>query len=85
MALQLGSMYFLASLMAVAVLSSTTQPEVVRNYLIALWLADMTHVGLTAHALGPQGMLDVGQWNAMTWGNIAFTVRAQSFARQDKS
>lgn len=74
-ALQLGNLYLLLCMIGLAVLSSTTEVKVVRNYLVALWIADIGHVALTWHALGHQNFVDVGGWNAMTWGNVGATVR----------
>jgi hypothetical protein len=71
---QLGNCYFLAFLVALAVLYTTTELAVVRNYLKALWIADITHVGLTMYALGYDRSVDVAGWNAMTWGNVGVTV-----------
>ncbi|KAH9884022.1 hypothetical protein F4778DRAFT_579802 [Xylariomycetidae sp. FL2044] len=73
-ALQLGNTYGLLFLLGVAVLYTTTEIRVVRNYLIALWLADITHVGLTCWILGYERSVDVGSWNATTWGNVGFTI-----------
>lgn len=42
--LQLGNIYLLLGLLGVAVLYATTEPKVVRNYLIALWLGDIGHL-----------------------------------------
>ncbi|KAI1398852.1 hypothetical protein F4819DRAFT_467194 [Hypoxylon fuscum] len=72
-ALQLGNCYGLLFLLGVAVLYTTTELKVVRNYLIALWIADISHVGVTCYLLGPDRALDVGSWNAVTWGNVGFT------------
>ncbi|KAK3336215.1 hypothetical protein B0T19DRAFT_32766 [Cercophora scortea] len=71
---QLGNCYGLAFLVAVAVLYSTTEIKVVRNYLIALWIADIGHVAITYLALGHDRAVDVGAWNPMTWGNIGATL-----------
>jgi hypothetical protein len=71
---QLGNCYFLAFLVALAVLYTTTELAVVRNYLKALWIADITHVGLTFHALGYERSVAIAEWNATTWGNIGITV-----------
>ncbi|KAK0729765.1 hypothetical protein B0H67DRAFT_559615 [Lasiosphaeris hirsuta] len=70
---QLGNCYLLAFLVGVAVLYTTTEIKVVRNYLVALWLADISHVGLTLHGIGYDKSLAVGEWNAMTWGNVGAT------------
>ncbi|KAF3069018.1 hypothetical protein GL218_08097 [Daldinia childiae] len=72
-ALQLGNTYGLLFLLGVAVLYTTTELKVVRNYLIALWIADISHVGVTCWLLGYDRTLDVGSWNAVTWGNVGFT------------
>lgn len=73
-ALQLGNLYLLLCMVGLAVLSSTTEVKVVRNYLVALWIADIGHIGLTWRALGHDNFGDVAKWNAMTWGNIGATV-----------
>ncbi|KAI0384348.1 hypothetical protein F5Y04DRAFT_227280 [Hypomontagnella monticulosa] len=72
-ALQLGNVYGLLFMVGVAVLYTTTELKVVRNYLIALWIADISHVGVTCWLLGWDRTLDVGSWNAVTWGNVGFT------------
>lgn len=43
-AYQLGNIYLLLAMVGVAVLYSTTEAKVVRNYVIALWIADIGHV-----------------------------------------
>jgi hypothetical protein len=63
-------------MLGVAVLFTSTELKVVRNYLWALWIADLGHVGLTAYLLGYDRFMAVGNWNAMTWGNIGATVRS---------
>jgi hypothetical protein len=73
-ALQLANMYLLAGMIGVAVLSTTAEVKVVRSYLVALWLADIGHVGLTWYGLGTVNLMDVSGWSAVTWGNIAATV-----------
>ncbi|CAK7265225.1 hypothetical protein SEPCBS119000_001403 [Sporothrix epigloea] len=72
---QLGNAYGLLFMVGVAVLYTTTELQVVRNYLVALLIADIGHVGLTVASLGPSRFAAVGEWNAMTWGNVGFTVR----------
>ncbi|CAJ2504539.1 Uu.00g119330.m01.CDS01 [Anthostomella pinea] len=73
-ALQLGNAYGLLALVGLMVLNTTTEVKVVRNYLIALWIADISHVGLTCWLLGYERSMDVASWNAVTWGNVGFTV-----------
>ncbi len=75
---QLGNGFGMAFMMAFAVLYASTELNVIRNYLIALWVADIGHVGLTLYALGWDGSLDVANWNPMTWGNVAVTVSGNS-------
>ena len=72
---QLGNCYFLAFLVAIAVLYSTSEIKVVRSYLVALWIADITHIGITLLGMGYDRSVAVGDWNAMAWGNIGATVR----------
>ncbi|KAI0468840.1 hypothetical protein F4859DRAFT_184435 [Xylaria cf. heliscus] len=72
-ALQLGNAYGLLFLVGVAVLYTTSELRVVRNYLVALLIADITHVGLTCWGLGYDRAVDVAGWNAVTWGNVGFT------------
>lgn len=71
---QLGNMYFLAFLVGVGVLHSSSEIRVVKNYLIALAVADLGHIMITAEALGREEMVDVKGWNAMTWGNLGVTM-----------
>ncbi|CAK7206270.1 hypothetical protein SEUCBS139899_009057 [Sporothrix eucalyptigena] len=70
---QLGNAYGLLFMVGVAVLYTSTELKVVRNYLVALLIADIGHVGLTIIALGTDRFAAVGEWNAMTWGNVGFT------------
>ncbi|KAI0099822.1 hypothetical protein GGR51DRAFT_564657 [Nemania sp. FL0031] len=72
-ALQLGNAYGLLFLVGVAVLYTTNELRVVRNYLVALLIADITHVGLTCWGMGYERTVDVATWNAVTWGNVGFT------------
>ncbi|KAJ5738524.1 hypothetical protein N7493_001679 [Penicillium malachiteum] len=73
LAYQLGNIYHLLFLVGVAVLHTSTEPKVLRNYLIALAIADVGHVYATYVAMGLDAFLDVGSWNALTWGNIGAT------------
>ncbi|KUI73182.1 hypothetical protein VM1G_08867 [Cytospora mali] len=72
-ALQLGNAYGLLFLVGVAVLYTTVELKVVRNYLVALWIADIGHVAVCYYVLGPDRFTDVGSWNSMTWGNVGAT------------
>ncbi|KAI1092888.1 hypothetical protein F5B19DRAFT_452145 [Rostrohypoxylon terebratum] len=71
---QLGNVYALLFLLGVTILHTTSELKVVRNYLICLGIADISHVGVTCWMLGFDRTLDVGSWNAVTWGNVGFTV-----------
>lgn len=73
-ALQLGNCYGLLFLAAVAVLYTTSELKVVRNYLIALWTADIGHIAVCYFGLGFDRFVDVASWNTMTWGNVGATV-----------
>lgn len=77
-ALQLGNTYGLVFLLASAVLYTTSEIKVVRNYLVACWLADLSHVYVCYHVLGWERFFDVAGWNSMTWGNVGVTVRGVS-------
>jgi len=72
-AYQLGNIYLLLGMVGIAVLYTTTEAKVVRNYVIALWLADISHVGITCYVMENQKLFDVVNWNAMAWGNIGVT------------
>ncbi|ORY60537.1 uncharacterized protein BCR38DRAFT_349729 [Pseudomassariella vexata] len=72
-ALQLGNLYGLIFMIGVAVLYTTSEIKVVRNYLWACWVADLSHIGLTLYLLGYDRSMAVSQWNAMAWGNIGAT------------
>ncbi|KAJ4413023.1 hypothetical protein N0V82_008611 [Gnomoniopsis sp. IMI 355080] len=72
-ALQLGNTYGLVFLIASAVLYTTSEIKVVRNYLVACWLADISHVYVCYHVMGWARFVDVASWNSMTWGNVGVT------------
>ncbi|KAK5998731.1 hypothetical protein PT974_01113 [Cladobotryum mycophilum] len=73
LALQLGNMYLLMFFVGVAVLYTTSEVKVVRNYLVAAWLADIGHIAFSCYGLGKERCLDPAGWNATTWGNIGAT------------
>lgn len=60
-------------MVGVGVLYATTEPQVVRNYVIALAVADIGHLVATASVVGYSHLFDVGSWNAMAWGNVGAT------------
>ncbi|KAG4438596.1 hypothetical protein IFR05_005920 [Cadophora sp. M221] len=72
-AYQLGNIYLLLAMVGIAVLYTTTEAAVVRNYVIALWLADISHVGITCYVMPYEQLVNVAGWNAMAWGNIGCT------------
>lgn len=74
-ALQLGNLYLLMAFIGLGILNTTSEVKVVKAYLFALWLGDIGHVGISAYALGVDRLLKPQDWNAMTQGNVAFTVR----------
>jgi len=61
-------------MVAIAVLYSTTDPKVVRNYVIALWLADIGHIATTGYVMGVDRFMDFANYNPTTWGNVGITV-----------
>ena len=73
LAYQLGNLYSLTFLVGVAVLHTSKEPRVLRNYLIGLAIADVGHVYATYLAMGWDSFVDVAGWNALTWGNIGAT------------
>lgn len=58
------------ALIGVAVLTTTTEAKVVRNYAIALWIADITHVSVSAYGLGIERTLDIANWNPLVSLNV---------------
>lgn len=73
---QLGNLYLLMAFMGLAILNTTSEARVVRAYLFVLWLGDIGHVGFSAYGLGIERLSNVSQWNALTHGNVTFTVCA---------
>lgn len=61
-------------MIGVAVLYTTTEPKVVRNFLIACAIADVGHVYVTYAVMGGKAFFDLGNWNAMAWGNVGVTL-----------
>jgi len=61
-------------MIGIAVLYTTTESKVVRNYVVALWLADIGHVLITLHGMGFERAANLSNWNAMAWGNVGVTV-----------
>lgn len=60
-------------MLGAVVLYSTNDPKLVRNYLVALAIADVGHIYATGLVLGWDATLDVVGWNYMTWGNVGVT------------
>ncbi|OQE29635.1 hypothetical protein PENSTE_c002G09120 [Penicillium steckii] len=73
LAYQLANLYSLLFLVGVGVLHTTTEPKVIRNYMIGLAIADVGHVYATYLGMGWDSFADIGAWNALTWGNIGAT------------
>ena len=61
-------------MVSIAVLYTTTEPKVVRNYVIALWLADIGHIATTGYVMGYDKFIDFANYNPTTWGNVGATV-----------
>ena len=60
-------------MIGVGVLYSTSEPRVVRNYLIACAIADIGHVSVTYAVMGYEDFVKVSEWNSIAWGNIGIT------------
>ncbi|GKZ20435.1 hypothetical protein AbraIFM66951_002709 [Aspergillus brasiliensis] len=73
LAYQLSNIYFLLALLGIALIHSTSEPKVLRNYLVCLAVADLTHIWAAGYAMGWERFVDVGGWNALTWGNVGVT------------
>jgi hypothetical protein len=73
LALQLGNVYGLLALIGVAILYTTAEPKVVRNFLIACAIGDVGHLAVTCHVMGHREFLDLRDWNYMAWGSIGVT------------
>ncbi|KAL4971775.1 hypothetical protein BDW66DRAFT_145463 [Aspergillus desertorum] len=73
LAYQLANVYALLALLGAGVLYVTSEPKVLRNYLVALAIGDVGHIFVTYLAIGPEQFFDVRGWNALTWGNIGVT------------
>ena len=48
--------------------------RIIKAYLVALACGDIGHLWVTYRVMGPLAFLDVGNWNAMAWGNVGATV-----------
>jgi hypothetical protein len=71
---QLGNLFFLLAMIGIAVLYTTTEARVVRNYMVALAIADIGHVAITCYVMEYEKTVDIANWNSMAWGNIGATV-----------
>ena len=74
LAMQLGNIYLLLAMIGVAVLYTSAEPKLIRNYVVALAIGDVGHVLITGWVLGLSRSLKVTEWNGMTWGNIGVTI-----------
>ncbi|KKY28972.1 hypothetical protein UCDDS831_g00057 [Diplodia seriata] len=79
LALQLGNAYLLLGMLGVFILNTSLDLPTVKAYLAALWLGDIGHVLITAWGLGIKGTFNILGWNAVTWGNVGFTVMLFTF------
>lgn len=74
LAYQLGNLYGLCALIGLVVFNLSTEPRVIKAYIICLAIADVGHILPTVMVLGKDRALDVQSWNAMAWGNIGITL-----------
>lgn len=72
--MQLANCYLLLCMCALAVLRTTSEKTVVRNFLIALLLGDIGHLYFTWRAVGTEIFFDPTRWNALTGGNVGATI-----------
>ncbi|CAG9995821.1 unnamed protein product [Clonostachys byssicola] len=72
--MQLGNLYLLMAFMGLFILNTTSEAKVVRAYLLALWLGDIGHVGLSLYGLGWEKAMSISDWNATTIGNVPVTI-----------
>jgi len=66
--LQLGNVYLLLAVLGMFILTTTTDPRVVKAYIIALAIADVGHMGATMWVLGWNRVMNVRGWNSMALG-----------------
>jgi hypothetical protein len=71
--IQLGNLYLLLGMVGVSVLYTSTEPKVIRNYIICLAIADIGHLYVTYLGMGWERYMDVGNWNDVAIGNIGVT------------
>lgn len=74
LAYQLSNIYGVAFLLSVGICYATTEPKVLRNFVIALGIGDMGHCLATYLAMGHEAFVDVAGWNFLTWANFAFSL-----------
>ena len=67
-------MYGLAALLDVVVYYTTTEPKMVRNFLIACAVGDVGHLAVTYHVMGHRDFFNVTAWNSMAWGSVGGTI-----------
>lgn len=72
---QLGNLYLLMALVGLGVLNTTSEVKVIKAYLVALAIGDVGHVAFSLYGLGADLSMHISRWNAMAYGNNAFTVR----------
>ncbi|EGC41647.1 conserved hypothetical protein [Histoplasma capsulatum var. duboisii H88] len=73
-AYQLGNIFLLLATVGVAVLYSTSEPKMVRNYLIVLAIADLGHIFSVYWCIGFRDLINVWEWNDLLWGNVGASV-----------
>ncbi|KAL0937664.1 myb DNA-binding domain-containing protein [Colletotrichum truncatum] len=87
-ALQLGNIYLLMAMVGLAVLGSTSEVKVVRNYLVALWIADLGHIYTRANRGAADQLDDTARAARLTRrraGADNHTERALPTARSTKA
>ena len=73
LALQLGNMFGLVSLIGLAILYGASEMGVVRKYLAACAIGDVGHLWAVYTGMGHKKFFDMQTWNDYAWGSIGFT------------
>lgn len=68
---QLANLYLYFSINEALILRATSDLRVWRTLVIVLLIADFGHL-YSIHPIGTKIYWDVGNWNALDWGNLGF-------------
>ncbi|KAK6341910.1 hypothetical protein TWF730_001395 [Orbilia blumenaviensis] len=71
---QTGNLFGIMAMMGIAVLFATTEPPVVKRYLVALLLGDIGHLTAVWWVMGSYEFFAAHRWSWFTWGNVGMTM-----------